>query len=91
MGALAPEDQSLATKIRVLLAEDQTMLRGALAALLELEPDITIVAQATNGREAFKLSRDLTPDIVVTDIEMPEMTASNSPPPSNKQKPNRAS
>jgi two-component system response regulator DesR len=74
MGALAPEDQSLATKIRVLLAEDQTMLRGALAALLELEPDITIVAQATNGREAFKLSRDLTPDIVVTDIEMPEMT-----------------
>jgi two-component system response regulator DesR len=64
----------MTTKIRVLLAEDQTMLRGALAALLELEADITIVAQAANGREAFKLARDLTPDIVVTDIEMPEMT-----------------
>jgi two-component system, NarL family, response regulator DesR len=64
----------LATKIRVLLAEDQTMLRGALAALLELEPDITIVAQAANGREALRLARELTPDIVVTDIEMPEMT-----------------
>jgi two-component system, NarL family, response regulator DesR len=64
----------MTAKIRVLLAEDQTMLRGALSALLELEPDITVVAQAANGREACKLARDLTPDIVVTDIEMPEMT-----------------
>jgi len=61
-------------KIRVLLAEDQTMLRGALAALLELEPDITIVGQAANGREAVRLARDVAPDVVVTDIEMPEMT-----------------
>jgi two-component system response regulator DesR len=58
----------------VLLAEDQTMLRGALAALLELEPDITIVAQAANGREAHKLALSLIPDVVVTDIEMPQMT-----------------
>ena len=64
----------MTTKIRVLLAEDQTMLRGALSALLELEPDITVVAQAPNGRDAFRLARDLNPDIVVTDIEMPEMT-----------------
>ena len=62
------------TKIRVLLAEDQTMLRGALAALLELEPDISVVAQAANGREAQRLARELQPDIVVTDIEMPQMT-----------------
>jgi two-component system response regulator DesR len=61
-------------KIRVLLAEDQTMLRGALAALLELEPDICVVAQAANGRDAQRMARELTPDIVVTDIEMPEMT-----------------
>src|SRR6202012_3616156 len=65
---------SPAAKIRVLLAEDQTMLRGAPAALLELEPDITVVAQAANGREAIKLARDHGPDVVVTDIEMPEMT-----------------
>ena len=65
---------SAAAKIRVLLAEDQTMLRGALSALLELESDITVVAQAPNGRDAFRLARDLNPDIVVTDIEMPEMT-----------------
>ncbi|AEU38779.1 response regulator transcription factor [Granulicella mallensis] len=61
-------------KIRVLLAEDQTMLRGALAALLELEPDICVIAQAANGREAQRLAREFTPDVVVTDIEMPEMT-----------------
>jgi two-component system response regulator DesR len=62
------------TPIRVLLAEDQTMLRGALAALLDLEPDITVIAQAANGREALKLARLHTPDVVVTDIEMPERT-----------------
>lgn len=63
-----------AKKIRVLLAEDQTMLRGALAALLELESDICVIAQAANGREAQRLAREFTPDVVVTDIEMPEMT-----------------
>ena len=57
--------------IRVLLAEDQTMLRGALAALLNLESDITVIAQAANGREALKLSQQHSPDVVITDIEMP--------------------
>jgi len=60
--------------IRVLLAEDQTMLRGALASLLSLESDITVVGQAANGREAFKLTQQLKPDVLVTDIEMPERT-----------------
>lgn len=50
------------------------MLRGALAALLDLEPDITVIAQATNGREALKLSRQHSPDVIITDIEMPERT-----------------
>lgn len=63
-----------ATSIRVLLAEDQTMLRGALAALLDLEPDITVIAQAANGHEALKLASDLSPDVIVTDIEMPLKT-----------------
>lgn len=61
-------------RIRVLLAEDQTMLRGALAALLDLEPDMTVIAQAANGNEALKLARSLLPDVVVTDIEMPQKT-----------------
>jgi two-component system response regulator DesR len=60
--------------IRVLIAEDQAMVRGALAALLAIEGDIEIAAQAQNGREALDLIAKLAPDIVLTDIEMPELT-----------------
>lgn len=60
--------------IRVLIAEDQSMVRGALAALLELQPDIDVVAQSPNGRDALEQVIALLPDVVLTDIEMPEMT-----------------
>ena len=60
--------------IRVLIAEDQSMVRGALAALLQLEPDIDVVAQASDGREALELVEQLAPDVVLTDIEMPNLT-----------------
>jgi two-component system response regulator DesR len=61
-------------KITVVLAEDTAMVRGALAALLDTEPDITVCASAANGREALALIAKLKPDVLVTDIEMPEMT-----------------
>ena len=60
--------------IRVLIAEDQAMVLGALAALLGTEPDIEVVAQAADGRDALSQALDLQPDIVLTDIEMPRMT-----------------
>jgi len=60
--------------IRILLAEDQTLVLGAMAALLRLEPDFEVVGAATNGREALALCGTLAPDIVLTDIEMPLMT-----------------
>ncbi|WP_288380195.1 response regulator transcription factor [uncultured Massilia sp.] len=60
--------------IRILLAEDQTLVLGAMAALLRLEPDFEVVGAATNGREALALCASLAPDIVLTDIEMPLMT-----------------
>jgi two-component system response regulator DesR len=60
--------------IRVVIAEDQAMVRGALAALLTIEGDIEIAGQAQNGREALDLVTQLVPDIVLTDIEMPEVT-----------------
>ncbi|MDB5906200.1 MAG: two-component system response regulator, partial [Massilia sp.] len=60
--------------IRVLIAEDQALVLGALAALLKLEPDLDVVGCAGNGREALALCESLRPDIVLTDIEMPLMT-----------------
>ncbi|HEY4562431.1 MAG TPA: response regulator transcription factor, partial [Thermoanaerobaculia bacterium] len=60
--------------IRVLIAEDQGMVLGALAALLELEPDVEVVGRARDGREALELIQAAKPDVVLTDIEMPRMT-----------------
>lgn len=60
--------------IRVLIAEDQGMVLGALAALLEMESDIEVVARAKDGREALSLAEKIDPDVVLTDIEMPSMT-----------------
>ncbi|KQW96433.1 two-component system response regulator [Massilia sp. Root418] len=60
--------------IRVLIAEDQALLLGALAALLRLEDDMEVVGQARNGHEALALCGTLQPDVVLTDIEMPLMT-----------------
>ena len=60
--------------IRVLVAEDQAMVLGALSALLDLEDDIEVVGRALDGAEALQLAERLDPDVVLTDIEMPQMT-----------------
>ncbi|WP_462421232.1 response regulator [Salinicoccus sp. Marseille-QA3877] len=60
--------------IKVVLAEDQNMLLGALGSLLDMEEDIEVVGKAANGEEALKLVEDLNPDICLMDIEMPVMT-----------------
>jgi two-component system, NarL family, response regulator DesR len=60
--------------IRVLLAEDQAMVRGALSALLKLESDLEVIGSAADGEEAWTLIQHDLPDVVVTDIEMPRLT-----------------
>jgi two-component system, NarL family, response regulator DesR len=60
--------------IRVVVAEDQGMVLGALVALLEIEKDLEVVGRARDGRAALDLCFKLMPDVLVTDIEMPEMT-----------------
>lgn len=60
--------------IRVVIAEDQGLVLGALAALLDLEDDIDVVATAADGKEALEKIREVEPDVVLTDIEMPVMT-----------------
>lgn len=60
--------------IRLVLAEDQTLLLGALASLLDLEEDIEVVGRATSGDEARKIVESEKPDLLLTDIEMPGST-----------------
>ena len=59
--------------IRVLIVDDQPLVRAGLAAVLEPEEDITVVGQASNGREALKEARSLRPDVILLDIRMPVM------------------
>jgi two-component system response regulator DesR len=60
--------------IRVVIAEDQIMVLGALAALLEIERDIEVVGRASTGTEALQIVATQRPDVLVTDIEMPNLT-----------------
>jgi two-component system response regulator DesR len=60
--------------IRLVLAEDQALVRGALAALLGLETDLQVVAEAGDGEAAWAAVKQHAPDLLVTDIEMPHLT-----------------
>lgn len=60
--------------IRVMIAEDQAMVLGALAALLDLEHDIDVVGTASHGDSAWREVQRLLPDVLVTDIEMPGLS-----------------
>jgi DNA-binding NarL/FixJ family response regulator len=59
--------------IRVLLADDQALLRGTFRLLIDAQPDMEVVAEAANGREAVRLARSERADVVVMDIRMPEV------------------
>jgi two-component system response regulator DesR len=61
------------TTIRVLLADDQALVRGALAALLDLEADLEVVAQVGSGTEVLDAVREHRPDVALLDIEMPRL------------------
>lgn len=60
--------------LRIVVAEDQALVLGAIAALLALEPDLAVVGRATDGDAALELVRELRPDILLSDIEMPGRT-----------------
>ncbi|MBT2666531.1 response regulator transcription factor [Bacillus sp. ISL-4] len=60
--------------IRIVIAEDQRLLLGALGSILDLESDMEVVGKASNGEEAMNLVNQLKPDICITDIEMPVKT-----------------
>ncbi len=59
--------------IKVLLADDHKLIRQGLCAMLEKEKDIVVAAQAENGRQAVQLTKELNPDVVILDINMPDL------------------
>ena len=65
--------RSEATPSRLLIADDHALLRTGMRAMLEAEPDLVVVGEAANGREAVDLCRELLPDLVLMDLSMPEM------------------
>lgn len=65
--ALPPDDG----RIRLLIVDDQALVRGALGALLELEDDLTVIGFAANGDEAARKAAELRPDVCLMDIQMP--------------------
>lgn len=60
-------------RIRVIIADDHPVVRKGIRAMLEMQPEVTILGEASNGTEALEKCRELRPDIILLDISMPEM------------------
>jgi DNA-binding NarL/FixJ family response regulator len=60
-------------KIRILLADDHSVVRQGFSAILRAQADMDVIAEATNGREAVEKARELQPDVIVMDVAMPEL------------------
>ena len=67
-----------ANKIRVLIAEDHLVARVGLAAIINMQPDMKVVAEAVNGQQAVELYQQHKPDITLLDMRMPKMTGDES-------------
>jgi DNA-binding NarL/FixJ family response regulator len=65
--------RSDSTPARLLIADDHVLLRTGMRAMLEAEPDLEVIGEAGNGREAVELCQELRPDLVLMDLSMPEM------------------
>ncbi len=60
--------------VRVIIADDHRLMRIGLRKILEVSPDISVIADASNGREAIDLAQELQPDVLLLDVEMPDLS-----------------
>src|ERR1700752_1957273 len=67
------KDEKKKTSIRILIADDHTVVREGLVSLVKRKPDMSVVAEATNGREAVDLWKQHRPDVTLLDLRMPEL------------------
>ena len=67
----ADEPRGAATPLRVLIADDQALVRAGFRMILEAQPDIRVVAEAADGEAAIRLARRFAPDVVLMDVRMP--------------------
>lgn len=68
-----PGTSDAAAPARILLVDDQGLFRGAVARIVDGQPDMTVVGEAVNGLEALEMAHSLQPDVIVMDVEMPVM------------------
>jgi DNA-binding NarL/FixJ family response regulator len=68
------KEMAEAAKIRVFTVDDHPLLHEGIATVIRNEPDMTLAAQASSGREAIKLYRDFTPDVTLMDLRLPDMS-----------------
>jgi NarL family two-component system response regulator LiaR len=68
-----PDMQGETSPARIFIADDHALIREGIQAMLESEPDLEVIGEATNGREALELCRKLCPDLVLMDVRMPVM------------------
>ncbi|RYZ61112.1 MAG: response regulator transcription factor, partial [Proteobacteria bacterium] len=65
-------------KLRILLCDDHPIVRAGLAAVIDLQDDMTVVGEAADGEEAVRLAADLEPDVIVMDVTMPKLSGADA-------------